>query len=215
MSKDSNSNNGAKPVRKKRSLHPEEEALWKQVKRTVQPVSSKRQNLKHWLDNEPLQNPILTHAPARVEKAEAPRKTPLPSRQFIAASYSPPVSLPSPIPKFPSSIDDKTAKKLVKGKQAIDARIDLHGMTQDLAHRILQDFVVHQYHSGSKIILVITGKGRMHEGILRNAVPRWLREQHLAEYVSAFRVSHIAHGGEGALYVRLRSKNRAAKRIAP
>jgi DNA-nicking Smr family endonuclease len=200
-----------KASRKKRQLHPEEEALWQQVRKTVQPVST-RQNLKHWLDNEPHEDQLNSPSAFKSENNVVVKKTTQPSRQFIAADYSPPVSLPVPTPKFPSSIDDKTAKKLIKGKQLIDARIDLHGMSQDIAHRILQDFVFHQYHSGSKIVLVITGKGRMHEGILRNAVPRWLREPHLSEFVSAFRISHISHGGEGALYVRLRNKNRTANR---
>lgn len=205
----SNDNYGS--VKKKRQLHPDEEALWQQVRQTVQPISTKRQNLKHWLDGEPkiqTEKSVSNDAPAV--------KTVRPIRQFPAPDYSPPISRPVPSPAAilaaPSLIDDKTARKLVKGKQAIDSRIDLHGMTQERAHRVLQDFIFQQYFAGSKILLVITGKGRMQEGILRNAVPRWLREPQLAEFVSAFRMSHISHGGEGALYVRLRNKNRLERR---
>ena len=201
--------------RKKRDLHPEEEALWQQVRITVQPISSKRQGLKHWLDNES-GNPV----PPTTNELETTRLlNPVPGKQpqrsFPTPSYTVPVPKQVPFPGFPSTIDDKTTKKLVKGKRELDARIDLHGMTQDRAHRVLQDFVFQQYHAGSKIVLVITGKGRPEEGILRNAVPRWLREPQIAEYVSAFRVSHSAHGGEGALYVRLRNKGRFQKRKVP
>ncbi len=54
------------------------------------------------------------------------------------------------------------------------------------------------------MVMVITGKGRLSGGILRQMVPHWLREPQCAAYVSAFREAHVSHGGEGALYVRLR-----------
>lgn len=208
MKQKTNLGDPSHPLRKKRPLRPDEEALWQQVRKTVQPVTTKRQNLKHWLDensNQPFENSI-SKKPPDIQPA------PQPSRQYLAPDYSPPISSPNATSKFTSLIDDKTARKLVKGKQTIDARIDLHGMTQERAHRVLLNFVFQQYFAGSKMVLVITGKGRMNEGVLRNAVPRWLREPQLAEFVSAFRVSHIAHGGEGALYVRLRNKDRLEKR---
>ena len=198
--------------RKKRELHPEEEALWQQVRKTVQPISSKRQGLKHWLDGE--QGDPVPLSTSELETTGLLNSVPGQQllRSFPTPSYKPPVSKQASFPGLPSTIDDKTARKLVKGKRELDSRLDLHGMTQDRAHRILEDFVFQQYHAGSKIVLVITGKGRAEEGILRNAVPRWLREPLLAQYVSAFRVSHSAHGGEGALYVRLRNKDRFPKR---
>jgi DNA-nicking Smr family endonuclease len=56
------------------------------------------------------------------------------------------------------------------------------------------------------MVLVITGKGKMSEGVLRQAVPTWLRQAQLSIYVSAFRQAHITHGGSGALYVKLRKQ---------
>jgi len=201
--------------RKKRELDPEEEALWQQVRKTVQPMSSRRQGLKHWLDNDPGDPATPSAHELKPAGPLNPGLAAQSARRFETPSYSPHASQTALFQGFPSTIDAKTARKLVKGKRELDARVDLHGMTQDRAHRILRDFVFQQYHAGSKVVLVITGKGRPEEGTLRNAVPRWLREPQLAEYVSAFRVSHGTHGGEGALYVRLRNKDRFPKRKEP
>jgi DNA-nicking Smr family endonuclease len=40
--------------------------------------------------------------------------------------------------------------------------------------------------------------------VLRRQVPHWLKLPELRDYVIGFESAHIAHGGEGALYVRVR-----------
>jgi DNA-nicking Smr family endonuclease len=61
-------------------------------------------------------------------------------------------------------------------------------------------------------VLVITGKGARSDdftadrGVLRRQVPLWLKSAELRDYVIGFDAAHAAHGGEGALYVRLRRK---------
>src|SRR5262249_26857630 len=54
--------------------------------------------------------------------------------------------------------------------------------------------------------LVITGKGGRDEGrgVLRRQVPLWLALPELRRYVIGFEDAHVAHGGKGALYVRVR-----------
>ncbi|MGB7287241.1 MAG: Smr/MutS family protein [Salaquimonas sp.] len=194
-------------LHKKRSLDSEEEALWHQVKRTVAPMDGKRQNLKHWLDLEEAsfsQNPKpMKKVPILNDKVPVSKASI--TRSFYAAPYTPPVSVPSK-PGLASSIDDNTARKLLKGRVSIDGRIDLHGMTQTQAHNVLKNFLIDSYHSGFRMVLVITGKGRMNEGVLKNAVPNWLNEPALSLYASAFRRAHVTHGGEGALYVRIRKR---------
>jgi DNA-nicking Smr family endonuclease len=68
-------------------------------------------------------------------------------------------------------------------------------------------------------VLVITGKGRgaedQHEapfGVLRRAVPQWLREPDLRSLVVGFEEATATHGGAGALYVRIRRAGRFGDR---
>jgi DNA-nicking Smr family endonuclease len=41
-------------------------------------------------------------------------------------------------------------------------------------------------------------------GVLRRQVPQWLRTPELSALVIGFEDAAIVHGGEGALYVRVR-----------
>jgi DNA-nicking Smr family endonuclease len=97
--------------------------------------------------------------------------------------------------------------RLSKGRSEIDARIDLHGMTQTRAHRALHGFLQRAHHDGMTFVLVITGKGVVGDaerGVLRRQVPQWLALPEFRTLVVGFEEAHIGHGGEGALYVRIR-----------
>jgi DNA-nicking Smr family endonuclease len=92
---------------------------------------------------------------------------------------------------------------------AIDERIDLHGMTQAQAHSALLRFLHRSQSHGAKFVLVITGKGaasapRSERGVLRQQVPLWLALPEFRACVLGFDVAHAGHGGDGALYVRVR-----------
>jgi DNA-nicking Smr family endonuclease len=106
-------------------------------------------------------------------------------------------------------IERPVHKKIAKGRVTIDARIDLHGMTQQIAHRALYNFLTDAYLCGDRHVLVITGKGTSSggRGILRQVVPEWFKNPDFKELVSGFRSSAQHHGGDGALYVRLRRKH--------
>ena len=115
-------------------------------------------------------------------------------------------------------IEARLKKKLSRGQMRVDAALDLHGLRQDQAHHILIDFLNQSYHSGYRIILIVTGKGSKtrdseydplrSKGILRYMVPQWLREPSLRAIVMGFEEAAPAHGGYGALYVRLRRSDR-------
>jgi DNA-nicking Smr family endonuclease len=99
--------------------------------------------------------------------------------------------------------------RLSRGRDQIDARIDLHGMTQARAHRALLSFLRQAHADGAIFVLVITGKGRSvgverEHGVLRRQVPHWLALPEFRTLVVGFEQAHIGHGGEGALYVRVR-----------
>jgi DNA-nicking Smr family endonuclease len=59
--------------------------------------------------------------------------------------------------------------------------------------------------------LVVTGKGggkaepdRGERGVLRRQVPLWLALPEFRHFIVGFAEAHVSHGGQGALYVRLR-----------
>jgi len=91
-----------------------------------------------------------------------------------------------------------------RGRYPIEARLDLHGMTQEEAHRALSGFVVRSRAAGRRVVLVITGHGRVSGGILKAAVPRWLNEPELRRHVLAITGAQPRDGGTGALYLLLR-----------
>jgi DNA-nicking Smr family endonuclease len=107
-----------------------------------------------------------------------------------------------------AGIDRRTADRLRRGRLAIEARLDLHGSFQDDAHRALNDFIQRSAASRRRVVLVITGKGRISEGggVLRRNVPQWLRMAPCAPHVLAIVPAQPQHGGSGALYVMLRRK---------
>jgi DNA-nicking Smr family endonuclease len=80
-------------------------------------------------------------------------------------------------------------------------------MTQTRAHRTLLGFLQRAHHDGLTFVLVITGKGVVGDnerGVLRRQVPQWLSLPEFRELVVGFEKAHVGHGGEGALYVRIR-----------
>ena len=108
-----------------------------------------------------------------------------------------------------TGLDKSNAKKLKKGRHAIEGQLDLHGMTQAQAHVAMNSFIEVSYGARKRCVLVITGKGVKlggSVGVLRSAVPRWLNEQPNRSRVLAFSFATPKDGGEGALYVMLKRK---------
>lgn len=162
-----------------KGLDVEGEALWRHVTKSVTPyVPSSR----------------------RSAKAQSPEKTP----KSKSAPTARPCKLPTP--SIPSAFDRATETKLKRGRLAIEGRLDLHGMTQSLAHAALIRFVRTAHANGKRILLVITGKGARQEGVLRRLLPLWLETDDLAPHVLAFSVARPQDGGTGAFYLRLRKK---------
>jgi DNA-nicking Smr family endonuclease len=82
-------------------------------------------------------------------------------------------------------------------------------MTLSRAHDALLAFLQRSSDDGLTFVLVITGKGRVTRqesgrGALRRQVPQWLSLPEFRALVVGFEEAHVGHGGEGALYVRVR-----------
>jgi DNA-nicking Smr family endonuclease len=107
----------------------------------------------------------------------------------------------------PAGLDRRSAERMKKGEMVIDGRLDLHGLTQDLAHAELLAFIGRAWDAGRRCVLVITGKGgRPGPGILKAQVPRWLNQSPLRERVLGFSHARPKDGGDGALYVLIRRR---------
>jgi DNA-nicking Smr family endonuclease len=185
----------AASLRRKRSLSEEERALWESVAKQTKPLRKKPRAAK-----------AETAAPAAealvAARPAAPPK-PLPSSISRAPRPDPPPAAPPLAP-----LGRRERSQLSRGRKEIDARLDLHGMTQTRAHRALSGFLQRAHREGLTFVLVITGKGRMgaesERGVLRRQVPQWLSLPEFRSLVVGFEEAHIGHGGEGALYVRIR-----------
>ena len=148
--------------------------------------------------------------------AEAPVEPPPPRPAPPVARSRPTPPAPPPVPRLPeigpgdrAGVDKRTAKRLKRGQLAVEARMDLHGLTQEEAHRALSAFVQGSRAAGRRCVLVITGKGLRPDGptgVLRAAVPHWLNQPDLREHIVAFTHATPRDGGEGALYLLLKRK---------
>lgn len=176
-----------------RLLHPEEAQLFQETLRDAKPLSGKKRKAAPPTSAKPAapQSSAAIAHPARKQPALPPRTAPLA-----------PLA-PGPTP----GIDRRTHERFKKGEMAIDAKLDLHGMTQDAAHDALVRFVERGMTANFRCLLIVTGKGlREGSGILRKQVPRWLNEAGLRPCLLAINSARPQHGGEGALYVLLKRK---------
>lgn len=120
-------------------------------------------------------------------------------RQHNDAPALPPLALD----RF-AGVDRANAERLKRGRHAIEARLDLHGMTQAEAHRALAVFIRGARAAGKRCVLIITGRGSIGGGVLKAAVPRWLDEPEFRPHLLAIATAQPRDGGNGALYVMLR-----------
>jgi DNA-nicking Smr family endonuclease len=105
-------------------------------------------------------------------------------------------------------IDRANAERLKRGLHKLEARLDLHGMTQAEAHRELAGFIRMCREAGHRCVLVITGRGLGPNGpgVLKSSVPRWLEEPELRCHILATASAQPRHGGSGATYLLLRRR---------
>ena len=157
-------------------------------------------------------------APGQAAAQEAARRKPRPQHAGRRARPTPRSAAPRPI-AVKSHRRQSRRRRRWRRSAAANAQncraarrrstrgIDLHGMTQIRAHRALFGFLQRAHHEGLTFVLVITGKGKVggaERGVLRRQVPQWLSLPEFRTLVVGFEEAHIGHGGEGALYVRVR-----------
>ncbi|RRN62567.1 Smr/MutS family protein [Caulobacter sp. 602-1] len=103
-------------------------------------------------------------------------------------------------------IEPNRKRRIVKEHDPIGARLDMHGLDQDRARATLEGFIRRAYDDGHRAVLVITGKGRVGHGVLKQRTPEWLAGPALREMIAGVSTADQRHGGDGALYVALKRK---------
>jgi DNA-nicking Smr family endonuclease len=184
--------------RRRRTLSQDERELWTTVTRSIAP---------------------LRETPETVPEeaaAASPPPPPAPRPRRAAAPSAKPAPAPAPKPAAPPPVEPlgrRMRSRVARGAEAIDGRLDLHGLTQSEAHAALLRFLRTAQAREARLVLVITGKGSRNlrgdgseRGVLRRQVPQWLQLPEFRVFVIGMEDAHAAHGGEGALYIRVRRK---------
>jgi DNA-nicking Smr family endonuclease len=177
-----------------------DDELWQRVARSAKPLAAGRV----------------------VSRPDRPKKEPQREAEKTAKPAPRPAlkAAPKPPPAARGEVlNRQTARALERGRLAVEARLDLHGMRQREAHAALRRFLKAAQGRGQRHVLVITGRGTDPDmrrsfyeaderGVLRQAVPHWLEQPDLAALVVSYAAAPRRLGGDGALYVRLRAAKR-------
>ncbi len=173
-----------------RGLAPEDRALWDEIKKKIKPLRGRK-----------------TAIPAADQAAEPPSGVKQPKFEPARIAKPPAPKAPPPL----ATLDRRTRSRVARGRVEIDSRLDLHGMTLERARTRLAAFLSSAQSRGDSLVLVITGKGSGNgrgqgTGVLRREVPHWLSLPEFRSIVIGFEEAAQAHGGAGALYVRIRRR---------
>ena len=109
---------------------------------------------------------------------------------------------------FRKTISLSRFKLINKGKVKPDGVLDLHGHRLKDAKIALHNYIANAYEENVRNILIITGKGQSNAGVLKKEVPLWLNDKILTNVIVNYKVAPKIFGGEGALLVRIKNKNK-------
>ena len=102
-------------------------------------------------------------------------------------------------------------------------KLDLHGFSLSESNKIVKKFVVESFDQGYKKLLIVTGKGLRSKSydnpyisekfsVLRYAVPEFINnDESLNNKVRKISITDIKNGGEGAIYIFLKSNKKFTK----
>ena len=206
-------------TKKKSHLTDEDRALWKSVSHLVEPhkkTDTHRKKRSFKTDDD-------TPTPSTSKPASKGSVKPAPKKKWENIPHQPaPLSITKTHASAPqlAAIADDVAGHIKSKKRSIDARLDLHGMTQEMAHRKAIAFINSSYARQLKTILVITGKGKnavavapfgaeqsrnITDGILQKNLPRWLAaEPATAKHIAGISQAPRDLGGSGAFVITLK-----------
>ncbi len=190
---------------KDRKLSADERILWGKVARSTRPMPGNTGAMNE-LDA------FLMEAEKEADAANLKTAT-VPKSAAGAGGQPEPAAAPKPAAGVHHPLERPVKRKIAKGRLALEARIDLHGLVQSEAHIMLLEFLLRAHDRGMRHVLVITGKGSSlgSDGALKRAVPMWFSKPEFRYLISSYEAAAQHHGGEGALYIRL--SRRAGDRL--
>jgi len=171
--------------KRRRILSADERVLWTAITKSIAPLRDS-DTAEDGETSERILEQIETHS-AKTE----------PARNMLPPALAP--------------LGRRMRTRVARGKEAIDGRLDLHGLTQSEAHTALLRFLRTATSRDARLVLVITGKGGRGDaerGVLKRQVPQWLSLPEFRALIIGYEQAHVAHGGEGALYIRVRRTRR-------
>ncbi len=195
-----------------RSPNPDDKKTWHQAVRDVTPLGGRKRP-----DFAAAQDPPAPESGE--EDYEFPRDL-----DRVPAVSEPPASPGTAAPPRGSggksdpgtySMDRNTRERLHKGKIEPDGKLDLHGRRYDAAQSAFEDFLAHHIKVGSRMVLVVTGRGgkklsseRPAPGVLRESFYQWVTASPHRTSIIYVCQAHRDHGGEGAFYIWLKKSHR-------
>lgn len=234
----------SKRTKPPRTLSREEKRLWEKVTHSVHralasssnlppetsPSAASKDNFRHLLATPPIPNGS-SHSPASPPPGYTPRQLPGALRDAVS-----PMGLTAPIsaPIKTKAGDPRLEKLVRRGRKPIDATLDLHGLTQSVAHERLKQFIGNAHGRGLHCVLVITGKGGKpldrfqrqqsiarspvaldrpaSRGVLRERFLTWVEQSPLREQITRVATAKKTDGGDGAFYVFIKRKRTSSPR---
>ena len=183
--------------RRRARVTDDERTLWDASRRQVKPLRKRQRAVK-----------TVDAADAAADEVSVGRTSAVTGFSAIQAAEKTAKSPPRHRQPL-APLGRRERSQLSRGRKEIDARLDLHGMTQTRAHRALFAFLQRAHADGADLRARHhrQGQSRRREterGVLRRQVPHWLGLPEFRSMVVGFEEAHIGHGGEGALYVRVR-----------
>jgi DNA-nicking Smr family endonuclease len=171
----------------RRVLSDDERVLWSTVTKSIAPL---RESTPQAVDETPA---------AAAKPARAASRVPPPPPPVRPEAQKPSQLAPQPLGR-------RKRSRVARGKEVIDGRLDLHGLTQSEAHATLLRFLHAASARQARLVLVITGKGDGvgGRGVLRRQLPHWLVLPEFRSLIVGFEQASVRHGGEGAWYVSVR-----------
>lgn len=197
-----------------------ETSLWAKAMAAVQPVA-RPQGLMTENDGGDIGSIVFSHLKdSDTSHITFPDHSARRPQRILTGSPSATTKVQSQLPPIEvgqiGGTDRRTADRLKKGRLHIDARLDLHGYTEEQAHSHLLGFINAARASGARCVLIVTGKGRRDiggTGKLKLAVPKWLNESGFRSSVLSVTYAQQRDGGDGALYVLLRKSNHLSPNV--
>ena len=180
----------------RRRLSQSELKVWRKIAGTVTPLEPKTKS-KTVKKEESLPDLLSDkhHMDAPVSRG---------SRKLTPPRVVPKPSGPETKKQTGPAADRAGERRVRRGRVEIEGSLDLHGYTQDSAHMALQAFVAFHRAQGARCVLVITGKGKAGQGVIRKHFLDWLNSPDVRAHVSSYAQAHQKHGGGGAFYVFLK-----------